>query len=132
MAEPRSHASPTTELIARLMRVVRTCPEATADVLELVLLVSQIEAIPVIDRDYRDARRGIARLRHPLGVEEGEEAEVGDVDAGPEVPRCIAAHPEPGRAGAAQVLLLTDQPGTCDQLGAQIVETGQGQVGHLG
>lgn len=66
MAEPRRHVSPTTELIARLMRVVRTCPEATADVLELVLLVSQIEAIPVVDRDYRDAKRVIARLRHPL------------------------------------------------------------------
>ena len=66
MADPRRQASPTTELITRLMRVVRTCPEATADILELVLLVSQIEAIPVVDRDYRDARRVIARLRNPL------------------------------------------------------------------
>ncbi len=66
MADPRRHASPTTELIARLMRIVRTCPEATADVLELVLLVSQIEAIPAVDRDYRDAKRVIARLRQPL------------------------------------------------------------------
>ncbi len=40
MADPRRHASPTTELIARLMRIVRTCPEATADVLELPLAVS--------------------------------------------------------------------------------------------
>ncbi|TNC16338.1 hypothetical protein FF100_03560 [Methylobacterium terricola] len=66
MVDSRRRASPTTELIARLMRIVRTCPEATADVLELVLLVSQIEAIPVVDRDYRDAKRVIARLRQPL------------------------------------------------------------------
>ncbi|WP_043749903.1 hypothetical protein [Methylobacterium nodulans] len=66
MADPPRHASPTTQLIARLMRVVRTCPDATADVLELVLLVSQIEALTNVDRDYRDARRMIARLRHPL------------------------------------------------------------------
>ncbi|WP_298958614.1 hypothetical protein [uncultured Methylobacterium sp.] len=66
MAAPSRHASPTTQLIARLMRVVRTCPEATADVLELVLLVSQIEAMTAVDRDYRDARRVIARLRNPL------------------------------------------------------------------
>ncbi|WP_407519891.1 hypothetical protein [Methylobacterium oryzisoli] len=66
MAESSRHASPTTALIARLMRVVRTCPEATADVLELVLLVSQVEALTNVDRDYRDAKRVIARLRHPL------------------------------------------------------------------
>ncbi|ACA20500.1 conserved hypothetical protein [Methylobacterium sp. 4-46] len=66
MADQPRHASPATALIARLMRIVRTCPEATADVLELVLLVSQIEALTAVDRDYRDAKRVIARLRHPL------------------------------------------------------------------
>lgn len=66
MPKPPRHASPATELIARVMRIVRTCPEATNDVLELVLLTSQIEALTNVDRGYRDARRVIARLRNPL------------------------------------------------------------------
>lgn len=66
MAKPTRHASPATELIARVMRIVRTCPEATHDVLELILLTSQIEALTSVDRDYRDAKRVIARLRNPL------------------------------------------------------------------
>lgn len=66
MPPPSRHASPATELIARVMRIVRTCPEATNDVLELILLTSQIEALTNVDRGYRDARRVIARLRNPL------------------------------------------------------------------
>jgi hypothetical protein len=48
------------------MRIVRTCPDATSDVLELILLVSQIEALTNVDHGYRHARRVIARLRNPL------------------------------------------------------------------
>ncbi len=66
MPKPARHASPATELIARVMRIVRTCPDATNDVLELILLTSQIEALTNVDRGYRDARRVIARLRNPL------------------------------------------------------------------
>ncbi|MFG5117969.1 hypothetical protein [Methylorubrum sp. POS3] len=58
--------SPTQELIARMMRIVRACPEAANEVLELMFLVSQIEASTTVDRDYRDARRVISRLRAPL------------------------------------------------------------------
>lgn len=66
MAAPRSRMSPTQELIARVMRIVRACPEAANEVLELMFLVSQIEASTTIDREYRDARRVISRLRAPL------------------------------------------------------------------
>ncbi|MGX5775200.1 hypothetical protein [Methylorubrum zatmanii] len=66
MASPPPRMSPTQELIARLMRIVRACPEAANEVLELMFLVSQIEASTTIDRDYRDARRVISRLRAPL------------------------------------------------------------------
>lgn len=58
--------SPTQELIARVLRIVRASPQAAADVLELTFLASQIEAATTIDREYRDARRVISRLRHPL------------------------------------------------------------------
>lgn len=34
--------------------------------LELMFLVSQIEALTTVDREYRDARRVISRLRNPL------------------------------------------------------------------
>ena len=66
MAEPRTQRSPTQELIARVLRIVRASPDAASDVLELMFLVSQIEALTTIDRDYRDARRVISRLRNPL------------------------------------------------------------------
>ncbi|MEH3118624.1 MAG: hypothetical protein PGN25_13785 [Methylorubrum populi] len=66
MAAPRSRMSPTQELIARVMRIVRACPEAANEVLELMFLVSQIEASTTVDREYRDARRVISRLRAPL------------------------------------------------------------------
>ncbi len=66
MAAARSRMSPTQELIARVMRIVRVCPEAASEVLELMFLVSQIEASTTVDRDYRDARRVISRLRAPL------------------------------------------------------------------
>lgn len=66
MVSPPPRMSPTQELIARLMRIVRACPEAANEVLELMFLVSQIEASTTVDRDYRDARRVISRLRAPL------------------------------------------------------------------
>ena len=66
MAPPRARMSPTQELIARMMRIVRACPEAANEVLELMFLVSQIEASTTVDREYRDARRVISRLRAPL------------------------------------------------------------------
>lgn len=66
MPKPDRSPSPTSELIVRVMRIVRTCPEATDDVLELILLVGQIEAATHVDPGYRHARRVIARLRHPL------------------------------------------------------------------
>ena len=43
MAPPRSRMSQTQELIARVMRIVRACPEAANEVLELMFLVSQIK-----------------------------------------------------------------------------------------
>lgn len=66
MSESRPTRSPTQELIARVLRIVRSSPEAASDVLELMFLVSQIEALTSVDREYRDARRVISRLRHPL------------------------------------------------------------------
>ncbi len=66
MAERGTSRSPTQELVARMLRVVRACPDASADVLELMFLVSQIEALTGVDREYRDARRVISRLRAPL------------------------------------------------------------------
>ncbi len=52
--------------MARIMRIVRTCPEAAGEMLELMFLVSQIEAATSVDREYRDAKRVISRLRNPL------------------------------------------------------------------
>ncbi|MDP4006153.1 hypothetical protein [Methylobacterium sp. NEAU K] len=66
MPVPKSKLSPSQELMARIMRIVRTCPEAASEVLELMFLVSQIEAATNVDREYRDARRVISRLRNPL------------------------------------------------------------------
>lgn len=66
MAPPRPRMSPAQELIARVMRIVRACPEAANEVLELMFLVSQIEASTTVDREYRDARRVVSRLRAPL------------------------------------------------------------------
>jgi hypothetical protein len=66
MAAPKSMLSPSQELMARLMRIVRSCPDAASEVLELMFLVSQIEAATSIDREYRDAKRVISRLRNPL------------------------------------------------------------------
>ncbi|GEP11534.1 hypothetical protein [Methylobacterium gnaphalii] len=66
MAETRRPRSPTQELIARVLRIVRAAPDAASEMLELMFLVSQIEALTTVDREYRDARRVISRLRHPL------------------------------------------------------------------
>ncbi|MDP4023630.1 hypothetical protein Q8W71_13405 [Methylobacterium sp. NEAU 140] len=66
MATPRPKLSPSQELMARIMRIVRICPQAASEVLELTFLVSQVEAATAVDREYRDARRVIARLRNPL------------------------------------------------------------------
>ena len=66
MAAPKSKLSPSQELMARIMRIVRTCPDAASEVLELMFLVSQIEAATGVDREYRDAKRVISRLRNPL------------------------------------------------------------------
>jgi hypothetical protein len=66
MAAPRRPLSPSQELMARILRIVRACPEAASEVLELITLVSQVEAATAVDPRYRDARRVIARLRHPL------------------------------------------------------------------
>jgi hypothetical protein len=66
MATSPSKLSPSQELMARIMRIVRTCPEAAGEILELMFLVSQIEAATTVDREYRDAKRVISRLRHPL------------------------------------------------------------------
>ncbi|SDO15557.1 hypothetical protein SAMN05216360_115146 [Methylobacterium phyllostachyos] len=52
--------------MARIMRIVRTCPDAAGEILELMFLVSQIEAATTVDREYRDAKRVISRLRNPL------------------------------------------------------------------
>ncbi|WP_342107685.1 hypothetical protein [Methylobacterium sp. SI9] len=66
MATSRSKLSPSQELMARIMRIVRTCPEAAGEMLELMFLVSQIVAATSVDREYRDAKRVISRLRNPL------------------------------------------------------------------
>ncbi len=66
MKATRRPLSPTQELTSRLMRVVRTCPQAASEVLELVYLASRIEAATEVDRAYRDARGVISRLRNPL------------------------------------------------------------------
>jgi uncharacterized protein YjiS (DUF1127 family) len=67
MAPPQQPlSSPLTELVTRVMRIGRRCPEATEDILEIMLLVSQIQAQTVLDHGYRHAHRVIARLRHPL------------------------------------------------------------------
>lgn len=66
MSATHRSMTPTQELIGRVMRIVRTCPEAASEVLELMFLVSQIEAATHVDRDYRDARRVVSRLRNPL------------------------------------------------------------------
>ncbi|CAA9304587.1 MAG: hypothetical protein AVDCRST_MAG90-26 [uncultured Microvirga sp.] len=55
-----------TELITLVMKIGRKCPEAQGDILELMLLVSQIQAHVGIDHGYRHAKRVIARLRNPL------------------------------------------------------------------
>lgn len=52
--------------MARILRIVRACPDAASEVLELITLVSQVEAATAVDPAYRDARRVIARLRNPL------------------------------------------------------------------
>lgn len=66
MTDTGRQRSPTQELVARVLRIVRTSPEAAGEMLELMFLVSQIEALTTVDREYRDARRVISRLRHPL------------------------------------------------------------------
>jgi hypothetical protein len=66
MAASRRPLSPSQELMARILRIVRACPEAASEVLELITLVSQVEAATAVDPLYRDARRVIARLRNPL------------------------------------------------------------------
>ena len=66
MAAPKPKLSPSQELMARVMRIVRSCPDAASEVLELMFLVSQIEAATNVDREYRDAKRVISRLRNPL------------------------------------------------------------------
>jgi hypothetical protein len=54
------------ELITLIMKIGRKCPDAQSDILELMLLVSQIQAYVGIDHGYRHAKRVIARLRNPL------------------------------------------------------------------
>lgn len=66
MAAPQHKLSPSQELMARILRIVRACPDAASEVLELITLVSQVEAATAVDPRYRDARRVIARLRNPL------------------------------------------------------------------
>ncbi|MFC6789420.1 hypothetical protein ACFQE0_07175 [Methylobacterium komagatae] len=66
MAAPPNKLSPSQELMARILRIVRACPDAASEVLELITLVSQVEAATAVDPRYRDARRVIARLRAPL------------------------------------------------------------------
>jgi hypothetical protein len=63
---PERTYSPLTQLITLVMRIGRKCPEVQGDMLEIMLLVSQIQAHVGIDHGYRHARRVIARLRHPL------------------------------------------------------------------
>ncbi|MCJ2027636.1 hypothetical protein [Methylobacterium sp. J-067] len=66
MATPHQKLSPSQELMARILRIVRACPDAASEILELITLVSQVEAATAVDPKYRDARRVIARLRAPL------------------------------------------------------------------
>jgi hypothetical protein len=47
------------------MRIGRKCPEVQGDILEIMLLVSQIQAHVGIDHGYRHAHRMIARVRNP-------------------------------------------------------------------
>jgi len=54
------------ELITLVMKIGRKCPDAQGDILELMLLVSQIQASVGVDHGYRHAKRVIARLRNPL------------------------------------------------------------------
>lgn len=54
------------ELITLVMKIGRKCPDAQGDILELMLLVSQIQAYVGIDHGYRHAKRVISRLRNPL------------------------------------------------------------------
>ncbi len=54
------------ELITTIMKIGRKCPEAGGDILELMLLVSRIQACIGIDPGYDHAKRVIARLRNPL------------------------------------------------------------------
>jgi hypothetical protein len=62
---PERTFSPLTQLIALVMRIGRKCPEVQGDILEIMLLVSQIQAHVGIDHGYRHARRVIARVRNP-------------------------------------------------------------------
>ena len=66
MPDARPKLTPSQELISRVLRLVRVCPEAASEMLELMFLVSQIEAATTVDREYRDARRVVSRLRNPL------------------------------------------------------------------
>ncbi|WP_238252820.1 hypothetical protein [Methylobacterium persicinum] len=66
MSAAHHKLSPSQELMARILRIVRACPDAASEVLELITLVSQVEAATAVDPRYRDARRVIARLRNPL------------------------------------------------------------------
>lgn len=54
------------ELITLVMKIGRKCPDAQGDILEVMLLVSQIQAHVGVDHGYRHAKRVIARLRNPL------------------------------------------------------------------
>ena len=58
--------SPLTEQVTLVMRIGRKCPDVQGDILEVMLLVSQIQAHVGIDHGYRHARRVVARLRNPL------------------------------------------------------------------
>ncbi len=63
---PGPKLTPSQDLMSRILRIVRACPDAASEVLELITLVSQVEAATAVDPRYRDARRVIARLRSPL------------------------------------------------------------------
>ncbi len=63
---PARTYSPLTELVTLVMRIGRKCPDVQGDILEVMLLVSQIQAHVGIDHGYRHARRVVARLRNPL------------------------------------------------------------------
>ena len=49
-----------------------TCPGASNDILEVMLLVSRIQALTSIDPGYRHAKSVVHRLRHPLWDELSE------------------------------------------------------------